>query len=77
MAGHPNNKVFASGSHDHTIKIWDIEKTKETMQLADHKYLSFYSEREYGHYSIQETETSCFQEVQILWSKFGIQKKVL
>ena len=37
MAAHPNNKIFASGSHDHTIKIWDLEKTKETMQLADHK----------------------------------------
>jgi WD40 repeat protein len=24
MAAHPNNKFFASGSHDHTIKIWDL-----------------------------------------------------
>ena len=42
MAGHPSNKVFASGSHDHTIKIWDLETTKETMQLADHKYFFVY-----------------------------------
>lgn len=38
MAAHPNNKYFASGSHDHTIKIWDLERTKEVMQLKDHKY---------------------------------------
>jgi WD40 repeat protein len=42
MAGHPSNKAFASGSHDHTIKIWDLETTKETMQLADHKYFFVY-----------------------------------
>ena len=28
LAAHPNNKVFASGSHDHLIKIWDLEKAK-------------------------------------------------
>ncbi len=24
LAAHPNNKVFASGSHDHMIKVWDL-----------------------------------------------------
>jgi WD40 repeat protein len=28
LAAHPSNKFFATGSHDHTIKIWDLEKTK-------------------------------------------------
>lgn len=38
MANHPDNKSFASGSHDHSIKIWDLDKCKETMHLVDHKY---------------------------------------
>ncbi len=28
LAGNNFNKTFATGSHDHTIKIWDLEKTK-------------------------------------------------
>lgn len=38
MANHPDNKSFASGSHDHSIKIWDLDKCKESMHLVDHKY---------------------------------------
>lgn len=37
MAAHPSNKSFASGSHDKTIKLWDIGKVKETATLSDHK----------------------------------------
>ena len=28
MASHPSHKSFASGSHDHTIKLWDLAKLK-------------------------------------------------
>ena len=38
VAPHPNHHSFASGSHDKTIKIWDIAKQKESMVLSDHKY---------------------------------------
>jgi WD40 repeat protein len=37
ITGHPSKKIFATGSHDKTIKIWDMEKLKENMQLSDHK----------------------------------------
>jgi len=37
IAGHPSNKLFATGSHDKMIKVWDLEKGTETMQLSDHK----------------------------------------
>lgn len=28
IAAHPGHKNFASGSHDKTIKLWDISKFK-------------------------------------------------
>lgn len=37
LAVHPNNQIFATGSHDHTIKIWNLDQFKETMTLSDHK----------------------------------------
>lgn len=40
MAAHPSLKTFATGSHDKTIKLWDVNTFKETATLAEHKYLS-------------------------------------
>lgn len=37
-APHPSNKSFATGSHDKTIKLWDLGKLKESATLSDHKY---------------------------------------
>jgi WD40 repeat protein len=37
LAVHPSEKTFATGSHDKTIKLWDVQGFKETMTLADHK----------------------------------------
>lgn len=37
LSAHPNGSVFATGSHDTTIKIWDVSSFKETMTLSDHK----------------------------------------
>ena len=37
LAPHPSHKTFASGSHDKTIKIWDVATLKETATLSDHK----------------------------------------
>jgi WD40 repeat protein len=37
LAVHPNQKTFATGSHDKTIKLWDAATLKETLVLADHK----------------------------------------
>lgn len=37
LAANPSHKSFASGSHDHTIKLWDLGKFTETATLHDHK----------------------------------------
>ena len=37
LAAHPDQKTFATGSHDKSIKIWDAVTFKESMTLADHK----------------------------------------
>lgn len=37
IAAHPSHKSFASGSHDKTIKIWDLGKFTESATYHDHK----------------------------------------
>lgn len=46
LSCHPNGKTFATGSHDKTIKLWDAGSLKESMVLADHKYLCVIKDRE-------------------------------
>jgi WD40 repeat protein len=36
-AVHPNFKTLATGSHDHSIKLWDVQTFKETSTLVQHK----------------------------------------
>lgn len=33
LAVHPSQTAFATGSHDHHLKLWDLEKFKETRTL--------------------------------------------
>jgi WD40 repeat protein len=37
LVAHPSGTFFASGSHDHLIKIWDAEKLQEKNSLTGHK----------------------------------------
>lgn len=37
LAVHPNQTSFATGSHDHHLKIWDLEKFQETRVFDEHK----------------------------------------
>lgn len=33
IAAHPDGREIASGSHDHMIKIWEVETGKQQTQL--------------------------------------------
>jgi WD40 repeat protein len=37
IAAKPDGKELATGSHDHTIKIWDPETGKSNRTLEEHK----------------------------------------
>lgn len=37
----PDNKLIASGSHDNTVKIWDIERGECIHTLTGHHHLTF------------------------------------
>ena len=68
LAIHPKEEHFATGSHDQTIKLWDLDKFKETMTLADHKLFSIYLELEFGRLTIPKTEV--FWPLPVLTSQF-------
>ena len=37
IAVHPNKNTFLTGSHDHSIKVWDVQKFKELTTIKEHK----------------------------------------
>lgn len=78
IAAHPSHQHFASGSHDKTIKIWDVGKFKESATYTDHKYnFILYLEKEFGRLTIRMMEKCWFREVLIKLSLFGIPKSHL
>ncbi|MBI5306753.1 MAG: WD40 repeat domain-containing protein [Planctomycetes bacterium] len=41
LAFSPDNKLLASGSHDNTVKIWDIESGECLHTLTGHRHLTY------------------------------------
>ena len=37
IAAKPDGREVATGSHDHTVKLWDVEEAKSTRTLQEHK----------------------------------------
>lgn len=48
ISAKPNGREIATGSHDHTIKLWDVETMKSTQTLSEHRLLPSYLGKEYG-----------------------------
>ncbi|MEW6026458.1 MAG: WD40 repeat domain-containing protein [Planctomycetota bacterium] len=41
MSFSPDNKLLASGSHDNTVKIWDVKSGECLKTLAGHRHLTY------------------------------------
>ena len=56
IAARPDGIEVATGSHDHTIKLWDVEEAKSTATLQGHKYTPLDTGRVFGHWTMHPME---------------------
>ena len=74
-AVHPSRATFLTGSHDHSIKLWDAPKFKEVATFTQHKYTPRHAGKASGRSTTTKMAPSSSQAVQILQCFCGIPRK--